>query len=145
LAATGRIVGSARERANFRLIRPIKIAHRLQSERDCYICAMAEPDVHKELEAFVAERDWSQFHSPSNLAKSISIEAGELLELFQWSDTADEERVREELADVLTYCHLLAYRLGAEPEELIMQKLAITRNKYPVEKSRGRSTKYTDL
>jgi len=106
---------------------------------------MAEPDVRKELEAFVAEREWSQFHSQGNLAKSISIEAGELLELFQWSDSADEDRVREELADVLTYCHLLAYRLGVEPGALILQKLAITQTKYPVEKSRGRSTKYTDL
>jgi len=106
---------------------------------------MSTPDVREELEAFVAERDWSQFHSPDNLAKSISIEAGELLELFQWSSAADEERVKEELADVLTYCHLLAYRLGVEPDGLILQKLAITRNKYPIEKSRGRSAKYTDL
>lgn len=106
---------------------------------------MATPNVREQLAAFVAERDWSQFHTPANLAKSISIEAGELLELFQWSDEADEARVRDELADVLTYCHLLAYRLRVEPEELILEKLATTRGKYPVEKSRGRSAKYTDL
>ncbi len=111
----------------------------------CYICAMTSPSVREQLEAFVAERDWSQFHTPSNLAKSISIEAAELLEVFQWSDDADEARVREELADVLTYCHLLAYRLGAEPADLILNKLVTTRSKYPVEKSRGRSAKYTDL
>jgi NTP pyrophosphatase (non-canonical NTP hydrolase) len=101
--------------------------------------------VRDQLAAFVAERDWSQFHTPANLAKSISIEAGELLELFQWSDDADEARVLDELADVLTYCHLLAYRFNIEPEELILEKLATTRRKYPVEKSRGRSVKYTDL
>ena len=106
---------------------------------------MTSPSVREQLEAFVAERDWSQFHTPSNLAKSISIEAAELLEVFQWSDDADEARVREELADVLTYCHLLAYRLGAEPADLILNKLVTTRSKYPVEKSRGRSAKYTDL
>jgi len=111
----------------------------------CYICAMTVPNVREQLVAFVAEREWDQFHTPTNLAKSISIEAGELLELFQWSGDADEARVRDELADVLTYCHLFAYRLGAEPEELILEKLATTRSKYPVEKSRGRSTKYTDL
>jgi NTP pyrophosphatase (non-canonical NTP hydrolase) len=101
--------------------------------------------VRDQLAAFVAERDWSQFHTPANLAKSISIEAGELLELFQWSDDADEARVRDELADVLTYCHLLAYRFNIDPEELILEKLVTTRRKYPVEKSRGRSVKYTDL
>lgn len=106
---------------------------------------MTTSDVREQLAAFVAERDWSKFHTPANLAKSISIEAGELLELFQWSDDADEARVRDELADVLTYCHLLAYRLDFEPDELIIQKLATTRDKYPVEKSRGRSAKYTDL
>lgn len=106
---------------------------------------MATANVREQLAAFVAERDWNQFHSPPNLAKSISIEAAELLELFQWSDDADEARVRDELADVLTYCHLLAYRLGVEPEDLILEKLANTRSKYPVEKSRGRNTKYTDL
>lgn len=106
---------------------------------------MTTPDVREQLAAFVAERDWRQFHTPANLAKSISIEAGELLELFQWTDDGDKARVRDELADVLTYCHLLAYQLGVEPDELILEKLAITRSKYPVEKSRGRSAKYTDL
>jgi NTP pyrophosphatase (non-canonical NTP hydrolase) len=106
---------------------------------------MASPGVREQLAAFVAERDWSQFHTPVNLAKSISVEAGELLELFQWSDEADSTHVRDELSDVLTYCHLLAYRLGLDPEGLILEKLATTHSKYPVEKSRGRSTKYTEL
>ncbi|ARC56043.1 hypothetical protein AS850_03010 [Frondihabitans sp. 762G35] len=106
---------------------------------------MPTSEVREQLLAFVAEREWAQFHSPGNLAKSISIESGELLELFQWSDDADEVRVRDELADVLTYCHLLAYRLGVEPEEIILEKLATSRQKYPIETSRGRSTKHTEL
>lgn len=97
------------------------------------------------LRAFVAERDWAQFHSPENLAKSISIEAAELLECFQWSPEHDLERVRSELADVLTYCYELADRLGLDPEQLILEKLEVTRQKYPVEKAHGRSTKYDEL
>lgn len=97
------------------------------------------------LRAFVAERDWAQFHSPENLAKSISIEAGELLECFQWSADADPDRIRDELADVLTYCLLLADKLGEDPDELVLRKLEQTRAKYPVEKARGRSTKYDAL
>jgi dCTP diphosphatase len=106
---------------------------------------MADKSLHDELQAFVAERDWAQFHSPANLAKSISIEAAELLECFQWGDDADEARVREELADVLTYCLLLADRIGAEPNQIVREKLALTREKYPVEKAHGRSAKYDAL
>lgn len=97
------------------------------------------------LREFVAERDWAQFHSPENLAKSISIEAAELLECFQWNADGDVERVKAELADVLTYCHLLADRLGVDPDQIILDKLAVTRAKYPVEKARGRSEKYDQL
>jgi dCTP diphosphatase len=106
---------------------------------------MADKSLHDEIQAFVAEREWAQFHSPGNLAKSISIEAAELLECFQWSDDADQARVQEELADVLTYCLLLADRLGVDPDQIVRQKLALTREKYPVDKSRGRSTKYDEL
>jgi len=97
------------------------------------------------LRAFVAERDWAQFHSPENLAKSISIESAELLELFQWNGDADEQRLRDELADVLTYCILLADRIGADPQQLVLDKLEQTRAKYPAEKARGRSEKYDQL
>ena len=97
------------------------------------------------LRAFMDDRAWTQLHSRANLAKSISIEAGELLECFQWDDDADEERVRDELADVLTYCFLLADTLDADPHQLILDKLAVTREKYPAEKARGRSTKYDQL
>lgn len=101
--------------------------------------------VREALSEFVRERDWAQFHTPANLAKSISIEAGELLECFQWSDVADEVRVREELADVVTYCTLLAAQLGVDLDEIVLQKLAVTRSKYPADRSRGRSTRYDAL
>ncbi|KGJ74869.1 nucleotide pyrophosphohydrolase [Cryobacterium roopkundense] len=106
---------------------------------------MGEISVRDELAAFVAERDWAQFHSPENLAKSIAVEAGELLECFQWGAEASTERVREELADVLTYCMLLADRMGVDPNQIVLDKLALTREKYPVDKSRGRSEKYDVL
>lgn len=97
------------------------------------------------LRAFVAERDWAQFHTPENLAKSIAIEAGELLECFQWDADAEPSSVRDELADVLTYCLLLADRIGADPAALVLEKLESTRAKYPTDKARGRSEKYDRL
>lgn len=106
---------------------------------------MPDRAVKVELERFVAERDWTQFHSPVNLSKSIVIEAAELLECFQWDSEADPERVREELADVLTYCHLLAIRLELDPDQIVLDKLDVTRTKYPVDRARGRSTKYDQL
>jgi len=106
---------------------------------------MTDRLVRDVLRDFVAEREWAQFHSPENLAKSISIEAAELLECFQWTADADSSRVQEELADVLTYCLLLADRLGVDPDQIVLDKLAKTGAKYPVEKARGRSTKYDAL
>ncbi len=106
---------------------------------------MTGEGVRDALRAFIAERDWAQFHSPENLAKSISIEAGELLECFQWSPDADLDDVRGELADVLTYCIALADRLGLDPDEIVLAKLEQTRSKYPVDKARGRSEKYDRL
>ena len=95
--------------------------------------------------AFTEERDWDQFHSPENLAKSISIEAGELLECFQWSPDGNPEAIEEELADVLNYCLLLASKLHLDPIDIVKKKLAVSAQKYPVEKSKGRSTKYDQL
>jgi dCTP diphosphatase len=97
------------------------------------------------IRAFVDEREWSQFHSPETLAKSISIEAGELLECFQWSGDGDHAEVRRELADVLIYALLLADRLGVDVDATIGDKLAENERKYPVEKARGRSAKYDRL
>ena len=98
-----------------------------------------------EIRAFTEERDWDQFHSPVNLAKSISIEAAELLECYQWSDQADIEKVKEELADVMNYSLMLADKLDLDPAEIIRQKVKRNAEKYPVEKSRGRSNKYDQL
>lgn len=97
------------------------------------------------LRAFVEERDWGQFHTPENLAKSVSIEAAELLENFQWGSPANLDNVQDELADVLTYCLLLADKLGMDPNEIVLEKLAKTQQKYPVEIARGRSNKYDQL
>lgn len=106
---------------------------------------MTSESVMGTLRAFAAEREWQQFHSPENLAKSISIEAAELLECFQWSPEADLEDVTGELADVLTYALTLADHLGLDPEQIVLDKLERTREKYPVAKAKGRSTKYDRL
>lgn len=99
----------------------------------------------KEIKQFNEERDWDQFHSPENLAKSISIEAGELLECFQWNNSFNKDEVCEELADVFTYCIQMAMKLEIDPEEIILKKLDKTKKKYPVEKAKGVSTKYNKL
>ena len=91
------------------------------------------------------ERDWSQFHSADNLAKSIAIEAGELLECFQWSTNGQSAEVERELADVLIYCLLLADRIGADVDDLIAAKIEENARKYPVDLARGRSEKYDRL
>ena len=106
---------------------------------------MLDDAVAQKLRAFSEERDWDQFHTPENLAKSISIEAAELLECFQWSPAGDPQAVKEELADVLTYCYFLAMKVGLEPDQIVLEKLAVTAQKYPVEKSRGSSVKYDQL
>ena len=103
-------------------------------------------DIMKEIKQFNEERDWGKFHSPENLAKSISIEANELLECFQWdAENYNKEDVCEELADVFTYCIQMAMKLDVKPEEIILKKLEKTKKKYPVEKSKGVSTKYNKL
>ena len=95
---------------------------------------------------FTEDRNWDQFHSAANLAKSISIEAAELLECFQWSDTQyDLEHVKEELADVMVYCQNMLDRLGLDADEIVMSKMEKNEAKYPVEKARGSAAKYTEL
>ncbi len=113
----------------------------------CKTLGMSQPfhDVRDALRTFVAEREWGQFHSPASLSRSIVIEAGELLECFQWSDAADAAAVKSELADVLTYAYLLADQLGLDPGQIVMDKLAVTAEKYPAERARGRSDKYDRL
>ena len=94
---------------------------------------------------FNEERDWAQFHTPENLAKSISIEAGELLECFQWDNNFDQEHLCQGLADGISYCVMLADRLDVEIEDIVMDKLEKNKQKYPVEKARGMSKKYNEL
>lgn len=94
----------------------------------------------------VADRDWNQYHTPANLAKSISIEAKELLECFQWSDTDyDLQHVKEELADVMVYCQDMLDALGLDEDEIINMKMTMNEAKYPVEKAKGNNKKYTEL
>lgn len=98
-----------------------------------------------EIKEFVEERDWRQFHTPDCLAKSISIEAGELLECFQWNNDFDKEHVCEEVADVIVYCLQMCLALDVDPEEIIRSKMMKNAKKYPVDKAKGNSKKYTDL
>lgn len=99
----------------------------------------------KRIDKFNKDRDWDQFHSPVNLAKSISIEANELLECYQWSDNANIEEVKEELADVMNYCLQMAISLNIDPIDIINEKMDKNEKKYPVEKAKGVSTKYNKL
>lgn len=95
---------------------------------------------------FSEDRDWDQFHSPENIAKSIVIEAAELLECFQWSDTDyDVSHVKEELADVLVYCRNMLDKLGLDEDEIVNMKMDQNEKKYPVEKAKGSAAKYDQL
>ena len=95
---------------------------------------------------FSDDRDWNQFHTPANLAKSISIEANELLECFQWDEEHfDLAHVAEELADVMVYCQNMLDKLGLDADEIINSKMTKNECKYPVEKAKGRSEKYDQL
>ncbi len=105
---------------------------------------MEKLDILKQrIDKFNKDRDWDQFHTPVNLAKSISIEAAELLECFQWSNyDFNKEEVLEELADVMNYCIQMSQVLGVDIIEIINKKMDKTEKKYPVEKARGVATKY---
>ena len=94
---------------------------------------------------FQIERDWKKFHTPENLAKSISIEAAELLEHFQWGKEYDISEVSEELADVLIYSLYMAYALELDVEEIILDKMDKNALKYPVDKAKGNAKKYTEF
>ncbi len=95
---------------------------------------------------FTDDRDWNQFHTPENLAKSIVIEAAELLECFQWSDSDyDLQHVKEELADVLVYTQDLLDKLGLDADEIVNMKMEQNERKYPIEKAKGNAAKYDQL
>ena len=103
-------------------------------------------DTIKRILKFTEDRDWDQFHSPANLAKSISIEANELLECFQWSDTDyDINHVKEELADVMVYCIDMLDKLKLDADDIINAKMDKNEAKYPVSKAKGKATKYDKL
>ena len=103
---------------------------------------------------FRDERDWAQYHNPKDLAISLSLETAELLEIFQWKDAEQvealksnsevRERVKEELGDILIYALTLAHEFGLDPTEVVLHKVRLNEEKYPVEKVRGRAHKYTD-
>jgi NTP pyrophosphatase (non-canonical NTP hydrolase) len=111
-------------------------------------------DLAKTLRSFAAERDWDQFHTPGNLAASISVEAAELLELFQWSrgqkgwdeltDPAIRTRVEQELADILLYLIRFADKAGIDLETAARRKIALNAEKYPAGKFRGSDRKYDE-
>lgn len=98
-----------------------------------------------EIIKFQKERDWKQFHTPENLAKSISIEAAELLEHFQWGKEYDIGEVSEELADVLIYCFYMADSLDLDISEIMLNKMEKNAIKYPVDRSKGNAKKYTEF
>lgn len=104
----------------------------------------------EEVLKFRDDRNWKQFHNPKDLAISISLEAAELLEVFQWSgsDTVCEskkDKIREELADVLNYCILMADACGLDMDEIVQEKIKCNNTKYPVEKAKGSAKKYDEL
>ena len=104
------------------------------------------PETIARIRKFTEDRDWDQFHSPANLAKSIAIEAAELLECFQWDEeNYDLEHVKEELADVIVYCQDMLDKLGLNVDEIVNKKMDKNEAKYPVEKARGNNTKYDEL
>lgn len=96
-------------------------------------------DAMEALVRFAEDRDWEQFHTPHNLAKSIAVEAGELLECFQWSEDVDPEAVQWEVADILCYAYRMCGHLGIDPAQLVIDKLDMAGEKYPVETERSRS------
>lgn len=101
--------------------------------------------VKEQILKFNEERDWDQFHSPENLAKSIVIEAGELLECFQWNTAFNHQDVCEELADIMNYCILLSNKLDVDMEKIILDKLEKNKIKYPIDKAKGNAKKYNKL
>ena len=105
-----------------------------------------KPETVERIRKFTEDRDWDQFHSPANLAKSIVIEAAELLECFQWSDeNYDLQHVKEELADVMVYSQNLLDKLGLDADEIINMKMTQNEAKYPVDRANGNAVKYDQL
>ena len=104
-------------------------------------------EIIDELIKFRNERDWEQFHNPKDLALAINIEAGELLELFLWknAEEANKEKVKEELADIFSFAFLLAAKYGFDVKQIILDKIKVNSEKYPVSKAKGTAKKYNEL
>lgn len=104
-------------------------------------------EIIDELLIFRNERDWEQFHNPKDLALAINIEAGELLELFLWknAEDANKEKVKEELADIFSFAFLLADKYGFDVKQIILDKIKVNSEKYPVNKAKGTAKKYNEL
>ena len=104
-----------------------------------------KPETLERTRKFSDDREWDQFHTPENLAKSIVIEAAELLECFQWSREYDLQHVKEELADVIVYSQNMIDKLGLDVDEIVNMKMEQNEKKYPVEKAKGSAAKYDQL
>lgn len=102
-------------------------------------------EVRDILRRFNEARNWGKFHTPENLAKSVAIEAGELLECFQWNNDYDKDALSDEIADVVLYCIMLADRIDIDLKTELLRKIKKNGEKYPIEKSRGNSAKYNEL
>ena len=103
--------------------------------------------ITEELRKFRDERDWAQFHNPKDLAIALSIEANELLELYLWNsaENADADKIKEELADVFAYAFMLADKNGLDVPQIMLEKIAKNKAKYPADKARGSAKKYNEL
>ena len=99
----------------------------------------------KKIIAFRDQRDWKKFHTPENLAKSIAIESGEILEHFQWGDAFDKDELEDEIADVLIYSFLLADAIGSDIEKIMLDKIERNQMRFPVDAVKGNSGKYTKV
>ena len=104
-------------------------------------------EIFEALIKFRNERDWEQFHNPKDLALAINVEAGELLELFLWKnpEEANKERVKEELADIFAFAFLLADKYGFDIKQIVLDKIKLNSEKYPVDKAKGTAKKYNEL
>ena len=104
-------------------------------------------EIIQELIKFRNERDWEQFHNPKDLALAINVEAGELLELFLWKNAKDanSEKVKEELADIFAFAFLLADKYGFDVKQIVLEKIKLNGEKYPVDKAKGTAKKYNEL
>ena len=104
-------------------------------------------EIIKELKKFRDDRDWDQFHNPKDLALALNIEAGELLENYLWKESSEAniDKVKEELADVLSYAFLLADKYNFDVKEIVLDKIKLNSKKYPIDKSKGTAKKYNEL